>query len=141
MSGVEVFALVTGVMTVITFAADTVVVCKALYDGQSVHQDLETKATALKDAATQMQAYSTAITPHSADEKNLVTIAQKCQTIAANLLAETAAINPVTSKGNLLKSFKRTMKSFAKSSKLQKMEASLNEYQSILQTEILTRIW
>lgn len=140
MSGVEVFGLVTGVITVITFASQTTKICKALYDGQSVDEDLQTKARALQAAAETLHKHCSSWSPQSADESKLADIAQGCQKVAVDMVKEINALKPAKQR-NALRSFRTAAKSVWKQPKLQKMEKLLDTYKEMLQTGILVRLW
>lgn len=139
MSGAEAFALVTGVMTVITFAGQTASVCKALYDGQSVDDDLETMASRLKDAADMVHTSRSRLRPLEKNEQQLVDIAHQCQQVAADLLVEIYSLKTLK-RGNIVKIFGMAAISSLNQSKLRRLEGSLESCRSMLHTGLLSRL-
>lgn len=141
MSGIEVLSLVTEVMTCITFAAETARVCKAIYDGRpTADADLSRKASALKDATIAMETHYRTFEPVSPDERRLADMAQKCHVAANDLQKEVTSIQPLDAKGNLFKSITGSVKSMLGKSKVEKLEQTLAQYETTLQTQILVRL-
>lgn len=138
MSGAEIFALVTGVMTVISFAADTAKVCKALYDG-TADADLTDRTAPLRDACKEMQAHCDAVQPHTAEERDLVDLARKCELLSVDLLQQVDSMR--VRKKSVLATARAALKSFKGKSKIQKCEENLAKYQDVLKTTLLVRLW
>lgn len=142
MSVVESLALVTSVMTVITFARETATSCKALYNGESVDANMRDKASELGRATEEMEKHCNSLTPQSPGEKSLVELARKCQKLAEGLVTEIdKAEGGGKAKGSLYKSIKSSLKVSIGKSKLERMEEDLNGFQSVLRTRILTHLW
>lgn len=142
MSVVESLALVTSVMTVITFARETATSCKALYNGESVDANMRDKANELGRATGEMENHCTSLTPQSSGEKSLVQLARKCQKLAEGLVAEIdKAEGGGKAKGCLYKSIISSLRVSLGKSKLERMEEDLNGFQNFLRTRILAHLW
>lgn len=138
-NGDGVLELVTGVMTVITFAGQATRVCTALYDSRSIDDNLQVKALALKSAANFMSRHYAMVQPQTADEKKLASIAQDCHSVAEDLLQEIGAFN--ASRNGAWGPLRTVTRAVWKQSKFKKLEKALEDYKEMLLTGLITRIW
>lgn len=142
MSGVEVLALVTAVMTVIQFASETASMCKTIYDGKpTAASDVHTRATWMVDATGTMHSRRQAFRPLSPDERTLADIAKKCHHIATDLQKEVGDIETSQAKGDLIRAMRGAFKAYKGKSKVEKLERLLGDYETTIQTHLMVRLW
>lgn len=143
MSGVEILALVTSVMTVITFAGQTAQICNKMYSGKpTADEDVYRKASSMRDATITMKRDLVAVSsPASPDELSLADIANKCHDVATALQREVASLQPIGAQGHIFKAIKGSFKAMIGKSKVEKLEKSLREYENTMQTHLLVNLW
>lgn len=140
MSGVEVLSVISAVMAVITFAAQTATVCKDIYDGEA-DTDVHSRASSMMDATATLQAHCRTLIPLTPDEESLAAIARKCQVAATDLQKEVRAIETAQAKGNFIKSMRGALRSYTSKSKIEKLEKTLRGYETTMQTHLVVRLW
>lgn len=141
MSGAEILALVTSIMTVITFASQTAQICKNIYDGKpAADKDAYRRASSMMDATTTMKAHCATFLSSSPDERSLADIVHKCHVVATDLQREVASIQVIGAQGNILKTIKGTSKSIRGKSNVEKLEKTLREYENTMQTHLLVHL-
>ena len=87
MPGVEAFSLACNVMQTIQFACDITKLCKVIYQTGKVEPGLSENASLLGTVSLEMLKHYDAMSPKTASEKNLVSVAEECKK-AANGLEE-----------------------------------------------------
>ncbi|KAK3936351.1 hypothetical protein QBC46DRAFT_31764 [Diplogelasinospora grovesii] len=102
MSGIEAFSLVCGIFQVISFAHETITLCKAIYQGASPDEHLQKKAVSLADVSANVQARQQGMTLQTADERSLADIARKCNIAARALQDEARFISNHQKSGSLV---------------------------------------
>lgn len=138
----EALAVVTGIMTVITFATQTASLCKTIYEGRpTADGTLQDKATSMTKAIVELETHCGRFKPVSADEEELLELARKCRQAATALKSEAQSLQPQRAKGRFRKSVVGALKSRFSKPKIESLEQSLQQHEVTLQTGLLTRIW
>ena len=141
MSGLEAFGLACNIIQIISFAHETVSLCQTIYNGRSPSTHLKETAQSLADLSAQIHSDCQAIQPLNADERSLVDIANKCNIAARALEEETSFILQHQKKGNLVATFRVTVKTVWRRRRLDRQDKQLQSYRSTMETHLLARIW
>lgn len=143
MSGAEAFALACGVIQVISFAHETITLCKKVYRSEPPDTRLYSYAASLADLSDKVRARnevleSSAI-PHS-DLEALCVIAAGCATAARQLQERVRYIAENQRSGRLGVAIQHA-KSRWRQDRLTQREKDLLNYQQALQTHLLAKLW
>ncbi|RYP38019.1 hypothetical protein DL766_001201 [Monosporascus sp. MC13-8B] len=141
MSGLEALSLACNIMTVITFARETVNVCKAVYQGRSPDDQLIDIAASLAATSDELQNENQAMSPKPAFEHRLVDIASKCNVAARALDDEVKFLMANHEKGSLKETLRVAVKANWRKNRLERLEKSLHDYQLAMETQLLASIW
>lgn len=141
MSGLEALSLVCNIMTVITFARDTIVTCKASYKGDILDSQLSDSAALMLDISTEVQSHHIAIQPHTQTQKRLGDVAKKCQEAAKALKDEVDFILSHQKKGDWAAAIKLASKTRWRARRLERLSKSMDDCKSTMETALLARIW
>lgn len=141
MSGLETFGLVCNVMTVITFARDTIALCKAVYQGNSPDRQLLETALSLKTVSLDLQDCCQTTSAQTVSEKRLADIAKRCHEAAAALEDEVGFITGNIQKGSLAATLGVAVKTNWRRRHLDRLQSVVGACKSELETSLLGRIW
>ncbi|RYP19319.1 hypothetical protein DL765_003401 [Monosporascus sp. GIB2] len=141
MSGLEALSLVCNIMTVITFARETVNLCKAVYQGRSPDDQLIDIAASLSATSDELQNENQAMSPKPAFEHRLVDIASKCNVAARALDDEVKFLMANHKQGSLKETLRVAVKANWRKNRLERLEKSLHDYQLAMETQLLASIW
>lgn len=147
MSGLEplaVFGLVTGTMQVVTFARDSISICKKIHDNGSPDHSLVQAAAQLRSASDALQRHLvTRPQALTADETALVKMATDCFNASLKLSDEIAKISstPPAGRAKHLRVFGRASKRTWSKPKIDGLKEEMNGFQSVLSTGLLVRLW
>lgn len=141
MSGFEALGMASSVLQVISFAASTAKLCKAIYDGAPVGVDVCQNASSMMHAAEEMKAYSRAMRPDMAGSNALLEISEKCHATAKKLQREVDGIQTHQGKRTLLSSARMAIKSLRKKDVIEQLQKTLEGYQATMETYILLHVW
>lgn len=143
MSGAEALGLACNIFTVISFAHETISLCKSVYQGnlpgEELHQSAKLLAATSKDVQTQNDALQQR--PRTASQKRLHDVAAKCNIAARGLQEETEYLSKHQKKGDLVAMLKVAAKSKWRKSRLERFEKSMTECRREMDTQLLHRIW
>ncbi|RYP70626.1 hypothetical protein DL771_005339 [Monosporascus sp. 5C6A] len=141
MSGLEALSLACNIMTVISFASETVNACKAIYQGRSPDDQLIDIAASLAAASDELQNENQSMNPKPAYEHRLVDIASKCNIAARALDDEVKFLMVNHKKGSLKDTLRVAVKANWRKNRLERLEKSLHDYQRAMETQLLASIW
>ncbi|RYP31388.1 hypothetical protein DL767_005788 [Monosporascus sp. MG133] len=141
MSGLEALSLACNIMTVISFARETVSICKAVYQGRSPDDQLIDIAASLAATSDELQNENQAMNPKPAHEHRLVDIASKCNVTARALDDEVKFLVANHKKGSLKETLRVAVKANWRKNRLERLEKSLHDYQRVMETQLLASIW
>ena len=141
MSGLEALSLVCNIMTLITFAGDTVRLCKEIYEGKSPDDQLVHVAQSLESTSRDLQLGKVSFSSSTAHNDGLASVARKCNAAARSLIDEVDFVTTRQKKGSVRATLRVAATVQIRKYRLTRLEASLNKQQTILQTELLASIW
>ena len=141
MSGVEAFNLACSVMQTIQFACDVTKLCKAIYQTGKVEPGLSENASLLGTVSLEMLKQYDAMTPKTAGEKNLVSVAEKCKKAANGLEEEVKFLQAGAKKGDLIATLCVAAKVTWRKRRLERFEKSLDDSRRTMETYLLVRVW
>lgn len=142
MSGLEVLGLVANIFQVISFSAEAIRVCKAVYDGREPPGDeLKDHAMALQTLASQVEVYCQKRTPKGADERKLEDLARKCAVVARALQEEVQFVTVAGTKGAPMTALRATFRTLWRKNRLNRLRGSLQRYQETMESHLLFRVW
>lgn len=147
-TGLEALGIACNVMQVISFAGETIKLCKIIYDGKPTPTDqLLENANQMIRHVSEVEDYLKNVpakspsgsVPATSDYKGLINIAQKCKAAAEELkkVASAASSTPTAAKGSITKTAKATYTSWRSKSTLEKLSKSLSDHQSSMEAHIL----
>ncbi|KAF7561149.1 hypothetical protein G7046_g2983 [Stylonectria norvegica] len=139
MSGLEALGLACNIFQVISFAHETISICKRVYQDGSPCPDLTINATHLDSMAAQVQALGPT-GKLAKDEQQLLDVAKACQRIAADLNDEITIIVGQSNKGNVAATLKTAVKMKWRRRRLEAMEKKLADAQRLMETSLNIRI-
>ncbi|KAK3905897.1 hypothetical protein C8A05DRAFT_30256 [Staphylotrichum tortipilum] len=141
MSGLEVFALVASIFQVISFAGQTIELCKTVYDGGLPDKRLGDKAAAMYDLSIKVL-YQCQATPgaQSDPERELTAFATKCREMARELKESVDRFDRPQAKGKLLPSMVTTFGYQLQKRSLKRLEKDLESHRQMLETKLLARV-
>jgi len=141
MSGLEALGVVANIFQVIGFAAETVRLCKAIYDGSGIDKHLEEYATTLKTLSSNVQSHYHTRQSRGPDERKLEDVARKCNVAARALDEEVRFIIGCQGQGKLAATIRTAAKATWRKNRLKRLEKSLAEYRDMLESHLLVRVW
>ncbi|KAH7323087.1 hypothetical protein B0I35DRAFT_192971 [Stachybotrys elegans] len=130
MSGLEALGIVCLMMQVITFARDTSSVCMAVYKGQQTPDAaFEDKAVTVRTWAADLKAKSSTVPA----EKELQSLAEKCNKTADALASEMQKITKYHKSSSVFRAVKASLASTVRHRRIEELDHSLAGYMSTLQ--------
>lgn len=141
MSGFEALGLACNVFQTITFARETFIVCRDIYNGQkSPDPNLEDKAVAMVQASQRVELSCSRISG-TPEEKALIDIAQKCTAAAKELGSMVKSITKKHKQGKVSAALYIRFKSLWNKSDVERLDKALADYTSTMQVLLTERIW
>ncbi|KAF2968298.1 hypothetical protein GQX73_g5272 [Xylaria multiplex] len=142
MSGLEALGIVCNIFQVISFAHETVSLCKKVYrTGTGVDQELSENAVFLEKLSSQVGGLDLdALAVRSADEQQLLDTLKKCRDVSRDLQEEINFIAEHAKKGSLASTLKIAAKTNWRKRRLEKLERKLNDAQKLMETSLLVRV-
>ncbi|KAI0534097.1 hypothetical protein GGR58DRAFT_484149 [Xylaria digitata] len=142
MSGLETLGIVCNIFQVISFAHETVTLCKKVYrTGTGVDQEVSENAVFLEKLSSQVVGLDLdAPGVRSADEQQLLDTLKKCRDVSRDLREEINFITEHAKKGSLASTLKIAAKTNWRKRRLEKLERKLNDAQRLMETSLLVRI-
>ncbi|KAF5005655.1 hypothetical protein FDECE_7911 [Fusarium decemcellulare] len=139
MSGFEALGMACSVFQTISFAHETIRLCRDIYRGQKTPDStLEENATAMIQASDQVKASFHATT--TPEEQCLMNVAEKCTKAATKLSNEVQKITKLQQKGHLFAAVHSGVRSLWKRSEMKDLDDSLRRYTEIMQTLLINRV-
>ena len=140
-TGLEIFGVACNVMQTISFAYGAIGVYKAINAGSSVSPEIETHGTELARATGDLQEYLRRLQsrPLSKDDQEIERVASEVLKAATDLQKELAKYGKHSS-GSFHVSVLKTVKFMVRTSRIEKLNERLKNYQSIMETKILVKL-
>ncbi|KAK7419624.1 hypothetical protein QQX98_003215 [Neonectria punicea] len=138
MSGLEALGLACNIFQVISFGRETASLIKNVYRDGSVDDALEENAKDLADLSSHVQTLTTPNTRNK-QERQLLDIAKKCQSVARDLTEEIAFVVGHKKKGSLTATIKVAAKANWRKRRLDNIERKLNDAERLMQSGLLAR--
>lgn len=141
MSGLEALGLACNVLQVIDLSHRTLVLCKDIYQGGSPDDTLTEYAKSLANLCIDEQQYYKTLDRHDSSHQDLIEIARKCNIAARELQEEAKFLNSPKARGDLGRSLKVAFLSIWRKDRLERSKRLLCDYQKIMETNLLARLW
>lgn len=140
-TGLEIFGVACNVMQTISFAYDIIGVYKNISAGSSVSPEIETHGTELARAMGDLQGYLRELQsrPLSKDDQEIESVASEVLKVAMDLQKELAKYGKNAS-GSLNVPVLKTVKFMFRTSRIEKLNERLKNYQNIMETRILVKL-
>lgn len=130
------------VMQVISFSRELISVAHHVYDKGAINESTMDKATHLKALAASIDIDTRNLgCPRSASDKEIIQIAKKCHEASEELQKMVLDMGSSSGKGNIANAARISIKTMWRSSRLQKLEHNLTQWQQTLDSGLLTRLW
>lgn len=140
MSGFEALGLACNIFQTITFAHDTFIICRAIYNGQQTpDSSVEEKAAAMIKASLQVEASCDNL--RTPEEQALADVARKCTITANELNAMVQSITKRQKQGKFFVALGVRLKSLWKKGEMERLEKALADHTSTMQLLLISRIW
>ncbi|KAI9172678.1 hypothetical protein HJFPF1_02188 [Paramyrothecium foliicola] len=141
MSGLEALGLACNIFQVLSFAGETVSLCKAIYNGEATPDGKLQEKSQLMIEAANITAESARVGP-SPNNQQLLDIAAKCRRAAEELQSEVFVVtqNRQKSQGSVVKTVRVWTKLAWNRKKLQRLDNSLQDYSKLMEATILPQI-
>lgn len=141
MSGLEAFGLACNVMQAVGFAIDMASKCQTIFrTGSPDPKTVTLLAQSASVAANLKESIASAKTV-TRDEKELLHIAEECLGAISRLKAEVDKLNHPSAKGNFFASMRLTWRAKLKEGNIDKLEKRMHDYQRVLHSGLLLRVW
>lgn len=141
LTGLEVFSVACNAMAAIDFSLKTIRLCRAVYDGKDVEADVKESAASMMEVSARIDAHCQSSTSANLDERNLLSIAAKCQEASRNVENVINSINKGRNKGKVLSAVRIGVKTLWSKKELDNLEKTLDKYKSAMETHLLFRVW
>lgn len=141
MSGIEALSFACNIFQAISFARETSIVCRDIYNGQKgPDPQLEEKAATMI-LASQWVKSSSSHPSSTPEEQALVDIAQKCTETATKLDEEVAAITKKHKRGRVLGALNIRFHALWKQGEVERLDKAPADYTSTMQVLLIEQIW
>ena len=141
MSGIEILSLVANIFQVINFASETIRLCNAIYQGRAPDIQLEENAATLQSLSSEIQSHYQDSRKNGALETELAHIARKCAVVARALDEEVGFATKHHAQGDLAATLRVAFKTLWRRKRLERLKGSLRQYQDIMESHLLFRVW
>ncbi|EWY82917.1 hypothetical protein FOYG_15000 [Fusarium oxysporum NRRL 32931] len=141
-TGLEVRGAVSAVCAFVSFARETISVCKRVYNGESTADEhLKKHAEQMSEAIAWVQPHSMGIGSEPSDyNSKFEDIIKGCRTAAAELETELGLVTSMNQKRNGARVIQTFLNGPRHRRKIEKLEASLSRYRHVLETEMLSHL-
>ena len=142
MDPVTAFSIACGVIQIVDFSTKVVSKCREVYKHGTTSEHAELRAMAEHLISLQTnnpnvpQATASGQSSFSANDKELVAIAQQCSTIAGTLIEELKSLE-VNASQSYRQAIKLTVKGIRKKSKIDGLQKQLDKYRQVMDTRLL----
>lgn len=140
MSGLEALGIVSSIFQVISFACETLALCKAVYRGRSPDGWLGNCANSLTTLSEDIQKYCRGKQVRGSTEHDLTLLAAQCGIAARALREEAAFLTSHHAKGSLRGTLQLAVKVNWRKKRLERFEGCLGSYQKTIETDLLESI-
>lgn len=145
MSGLEplvALGLACSIMQVITFAGDTIAVCRTIFNTGSLDPSLDAQAKCLASVCAELEERRRSIVgPVTRDEENVLSVARAILDAAAELRTEIENVCGSTSKGKMGASITGSLKLAWRKRKVDQLQKTILNGQKALEDRLLVRLW
>lgn len=141
MSGLEALGIVSNIFQVISFACETLALCKAVYRGRSPDGWLGNCANSLTTLSEDIQKHCQGKQVRGSTEHDLTLLAAQCGIAARALREEAAFLTSHHAKGSLRVTLQLAVKVNWRKKRLERLEGCLGSYQKTIETHLLGSIW
>lgn len=145
MSGLEplvALGLACSIMQVITFARDTIAVCRTIFKTGSLDPSLGAQAKGLSSVCEELEKRRRAIIgPVSRDEENVLDVARTILDAAAELRTEIDKVCSSASKGKIGAAVTGSLKLAWRKRKVDQLQKTILNGQKALEDRLLVRLW
>lgn len=145
MSGLEALAalgLACNIFQVISFGHESISLLKKVYQDGTLDTPDSFHAEKLGEIAKDIQKVDVP-EPVSKEDQQLLDVANKCREVATALQKEIAFLDDRAQKGSqhLRNAIKAAVKKGLRKRRLEKLEHELDEYETLMQSSILAKVW
>lgn len=142
MSGLETLGVVCSIFQTISFARETISLCKRVYRiGTGIDQDLSENAAFLEKMTSQVAGLDMNAPRVRSDDQQLFDVLKKCRDVSRDLREEISFVTEHRRKGSLASTLKLAAKTSWRKRRLENMERKLSEVQKLMETSLLVRLW
>ncbi|KAJ4404465.1 hypothetical protein N0V85_004866 [Neurospora sp. IMI 360204] len=141
MSGLEAFGLACNVMQTIGFAIEMASVCRTIFRTGSPDPSTATLLDHSTQITTSLKNSISSARPVTRDVKELLDIANKCLDAISTLKAEVDKLTRPSAKGKVFASLRLGVRSKFKEGEINKLEKRMRDYQKVLESGFLLRVW
>lgn len=141
MSGLEALSLAANIVQIIDFAGEVTRLCKSVYHNGSLDPQLGDVAVSLEAVAKEAQDHHAALSYKSNTDLRLEEMASKCLVAARELGEEVQYLHKGSKQGDLATAVRVAIKVNWRKRRLDRLEAALAKYQTVMQTQLLYRVW
>ncbi|KAM0345605.1 hypothetical protein ACHAPU_006258 [Fusarium lateritium] len=141
-TGLEVLGVVSAVCQLISFAGESVSLCKKVYNGiLTPDDDLKNHAQQMSDAMSRVEARNMNIGSQPSDyNSKFESIVKGCKAAAASLEEELQLVTGMNKKNKMIKALHATLRASSHRKKIERLEASLSGYRHLMETEMLSHL-
>lgn len=141
MSGLEAFGLACNVMQTIGFATEMASVCHSIFRTGSPDPSMATLLAHSTQITTSLKSSISSARPVTRDDKELLNIANKCLDAISALKVQVDKLTRPSAKGKVLPSLRLGLRAKFKQGNIDKLEKKMRDYQKVLESGLLLRIW
>ncbi|RKK08024.1 hypothetical protein BFJ65_g17497 [Fusarium oxysporum f. sp. cepae] len=141
-TGLEVLGAVSAVCALVSFASETVSVCKRVYNCESTaDEDLKKHAEQMSEAIAWVQTRCMGIGSEPSDyNSKFEDIVKGCETAVAELETELGLVTSMNQKRKGARVIQTFLNGPRHRRKIERLEASLSRYRHVLETEMLSHL-
>lgn len=142
MSRLETLGIVCNIFQTISFARETISLCKRVYrTGTGIDQDLSENAAFLEKITSQVAGRDINAPTVRSDDKQLFGALKKCRDVSRDLREEINFVTEHAKKGSLASTLKIAAKTSWRKRRLENLERKLSDVQKLMETSLLVRLW
>lgn len=141
MSGLEAFGLACNVMQTIGFVIEIASVCHSIFRTGSPDPSMATLLAHSTQIATSLKSSISSARPVTRDDKELLDIAIKCLDAISALKVQVDKLTRPSAKGKVLPSLRLGLRAKFRGGNIDKLEKNMRDYQKVLESGLLLRIW
>ena len=141
MSGLEAFGLACNVMQTIGFAMELGSLCHTIFRTGSPDPNMTTLLGHSNQVLTSLRDSISSAKPVTRDEQELLVIANKCLDAISKLKTQVDKLTRPSAKGKVFASLRLGVRSKFKEAEVNKLEKKLGDYQKVLESGLVLRVW